>query len=226
MICWFKLILGTAVAGFRNRRNLVLENLALRQQLMVLAKSGRKPRFTEPDRLFWVAYSRFVDGWRHILHIARPRTVVDWQKRRFRRFWSKKSRGSRPGRPRIDPEIRDLIQSMSRANPSWGTPRIVGELAKLKECKTAYRSPWQNPYCERIIGSIRRECLDHLIIIDESHLRRILKSYLGYYHLCRTHLSLEMDCPEPRATTPPENGKIVALPKVGGLHHFYTRKAA
>ena len=131
MICWFKLILGTAVAGFRNRRNLVLENLALRQQLMVLAKSGRKPRFTEPDRLFWVAYSRFVDGWPHILHIARPRTVVDWQKRRFRRFWSKKSRGSRPGRPRIDPEIRDLIQSMSRANPTWGRPRIVGELAKL-----------------------------------------------------------------------------------------------
>ena len=77
-----------------------------------------------------------------------------------------------------------------------------------------------------MIGSIRRECLDHLIIIDEFHLRRILKTYLEYYHSCRTHLSLDMDCPERRAPAPPEKGKVVALPKVGGLHHLYTRNAA
>lgn len=254
------------------------------------------------------------------------------------RKWRKKG----PGRPRIDPEIRELIRTMSRGNPTWGTPRIIGELAKLgitvckasvdqyrmrrkgppsptwrsflyneakgmagidfftvptatfrvlyvfivlmherrrvvhfnvtenptanwaaqqiveafpwdtapkhllrdndcifsehftarvagmnvKETKTAYRSPWQNPYCERMIGSIRRDCLDHVIILNESHLRTILKSYLNYYHPCRTHLSLAKDCPEPRATDPPENGTIVAFPKVGGLHHFYTRQAA
>jgi len=96
----------------------------------------------------------------------------------------------------------------------------------IKETKTAYRSPWQNPYCERIIGTIRRDCLDHLIIWNEAHLRRILGSYFDYYHRCRTHLSLEKDCPEPRAMDPPENGNVVAFPKIGGLHHLYARKAA
>jgi hypothetical protein len=96
----------------------------------------------------------------------------------------------------------------------------------IKEVKTAYRSPWQNPYCERLIGSIRRDRLDHVITINERHLRTMLKSYLDYYHRCRTHLSLDKDCPEPRTTDPPENGDVVAFRKVGGLHHFYARKAA
>jgi len=81
--------------------------------------------------------------------------------------------------------------------------------------------------CERMIGSFRRDCLDHVIILNESHLRRIVKSYLNYFQECRTHLSLAKDCPEPRATDPPENGGIVvAFPKVGGLHHVYRRKTA
>ncbi len=96
----------------------------------------------------------------------------------------------------------------------------------IKDTRTAYRSPWQNPYCERIIGSIRRDCLDHVIIFDEAHLRRILESYLDYYHRCRTHLSLDKDCPDPRSTDPPENGNVVAIPQVGGLHNLYARKAA
>ena len=96
----------------------------------------------------------------------------------------------------------------------------------ITETRTAYRSPWQNPYCERIIGSIRRDCLDHVIIFNEAHLRRILESYFDYYHRCRTHLSLDKDCPEPRATDQPENGKVVAFPQVGGLHNLYARKAA
>jgi transposase InsO family protein len=96
----------------------------------------------------------------------------------------------------------------------------------IKETKTAYRSPWQNPYCERVIGSIRRDCLDHVIIFSEAHLRRSLESYFEYYHRCRTHLSLAKDCPEPRVTVPPEQGRVVAFPRVGGLHHFYTREAA
>jgi transposase InsO family protein len=96
----------------------------------------------------------------------------------------------------------------------------------IKETKTAYRSPWQNAYCERIIGSIRRDCLDHLIILNEAHLRRILEAYFDYYHRCRTHLGLNKDCPEPRATDPPEKGKVVAFPKIGGLHNLYARKVA
>ena len=88
------------------------------------------------------------------------------------------------------------------------------------------RSPWQNAYAERVIGSIRRECLDHVIVLGESHLRRILRSYLAYYHKSRTHLSLDKDCPEPRLVQPPSRGRIIALPQVGGLHHRYERMAA
>ena len=309
---------------------------------MVLQRNSKRPQFKDTDRLFWVLYSRAADRWQKVLLIARPRTILDWHKNRFKKYWARKSRRKRPGRPRIDREVRELIRTMSRANPTWGTPRIIGELAKLgisvckstvdqyrtrrsgtpsptwksflaneasaiasidfitvptatfrvlyvfvvliherrrvvhfnvtenptarwtaqqivetfpwdsapkhlirdndtifgsefservkgmniKECKTAYRSPWQNPYCERVIGSIRRDCLDHVIIFNEAHLRRILESYFEHYHRCRTHLALAKDCPEPRAIVPPEQGRVVAFSKVGGLHHFCTREAA
>ena len=93
----------------------------------------------------------------------------------------------------------------------------------IDEVLTAPRSPWQNPYVERIIGSIRRECLNHVIIINERHLRRQLKSYVTYYHEARTHLSLDKQSPVPRSIEPPEQGKVVAIPHVGGLHHEYRR---
>jgi transposase InsO family protein len=96
----------------------------------------------------------------------------------------------------------------------------------IKEVKIAPRSPWQNPYCERLIGSLRREVLDHIIVLNDRHLRRVLTTYISYYHRFRTHLSLEMDCPHPRAVEPPEVGKAMALPEVGGLHHHYERQAA
>jgi len=96
----------------------------------------------------------------------------------------------------------------------------------INEVLTAPRSPWQNAYAERVIGTIRRECLDHVIILSERHLRRILSSYFDYYHRSRTHLSLEKDCPEPRPVHPPDAGKIIAFPQVGGLHHRYERRAA
>jgi len=88
------------------------------------------------------------------------------------------------------------------------------------------RSPWQRAYVERVIGSIRRECLDHVIVFHESSLRRTLDSYFDYYHRSRTHLSLGKDSPEPRSIQPPEMGSVVALPQVGGLHHRYERRAA
>jgi putative transposase len=96
----------------------------------------------------------------------------------------------------------------------------------IEQVVSAPRSPWQNPFVERLIGSIRRECLDHVIVLGEHHLRRILASYFAYYHRSRTHLSLNKDAPEPRAVMSPENGEIVALPEVGGLHHRYERHAA
>jgi putative transposase len=96
----------------------------------------------------------------------------------------------------------------------------------IEEVVTAPRSPWQNPFCERVIGSISRDCLDHVIVLDERHLRRILREYLNHYHTCRTHLLLNKDPPETRTVEPPEMGNVVAFPHVGGLHHRYGRIAA
>ena len=94
------------------------------------------------------------------------------------------------------------------------------------EVLSAPRAPWQRAYIERVIGSIRRECLDHVIVFHAGSLRRTLQSYFEYYHQSRTHLSLGKDAPEPRAIQPPEMGTVVAVPQVGGLHHRYERRAA
>ncbi len=104
-------------------------------------------------------------------------------------------------------------------------PRRVAGMGIEQVC-TAPQSPWQNPYVERFIGSGRRECLNHLIIWDESHLRRILRNYLTYYHGYRTHLSLKKDAPAGRVQESAELGMVRALPIVGGLHHHSTRRAA
>jgi putative transposase len=88
------------------------------------------------------------------------------------------------------------------------------------------RSPRQNPYVERLIGSVRRECVDHVIIFSDTHLRRVLRSYFEYHHGCRTHLGLEKDCPEPRPVEPPELGQVSEESMVGGLHHRYFRREA
>ncbi len=95
------------------------------------------------------------------------------------------------------------------------------ENMSIKEVKIAPRSPWQTPYVERLIGSIRRECLDHMIVLNEQHLKRLLTDYFSYYHRYRTHLSLDSDCPEPRPIHTQEMGKVFAFPEVRGLHHRY-----
>jgi transposase InsO family protein len=322
------------------RSQLVLENLALRQQLAVLRRSIPRPRLRTWDRLFWVWLSRCWAGWKGALAIVSPATVVAWHRQGFRLYWRRKSRGH-PGRPRIDPQARRLIRRMSRENPLWGVPRIRDELRllghdlaastvakyrarrtrppsptwrsflanhaaclasidffvvptvtfrllygfvvlchdrrrvahfnvtthpsapwvarqikeafpfdaaprylirdrdaaygdRLRECLEtigikeiliAPRSPWQSPYVERLIGSIRRECLDHVIVLNETHLKRLLGSYLSYYHRSRCHRALDGNAPCPRAVEPPGRGRVVAVPQVGGLHRRYTRVA-
>ena len=94
------------------------------------------------------------------------------------------------------------------------------------EVITAPRSPWQNAYVESVIGSIRRECQDRIVIFNERHLRRVLSSYADYYQRTRTHLSVDKDCPDPRPIMPRKIGKVVAIPKIGGLHYRYERLAA
>jgi len=96
----------------------------------------------------------------------------------------------------------------------------------IRETVTAPRSPWQNAYAERVIGSIRRECLDHIVVIGERHLRGILSNYVDYYNETRTHLALAKDAPEPRSAQAPSQGRVVEVPRVGGLHHEYRRRAA
>jgi putative transposase len=96
----------------------------------------------------------------------------------------------------------------------------------IEEILTAPQSPWQSPFVERLIGSIRRDCVDHVIVLGERQLRRILTSYFAYYHDCRTHLSLEKDAPEPRTIQPPMLGTVVEFPEAGGLHHRYERRVA
>jgi transposase InsO family protein len=96
----------------------------------------------------------------------------------------------------------------------------------IEEMLSAPRSPWQRAYIERVIGSIRRECLDHVIVYNEASLYRQMKSFVEYYHETRTHLSLQKDAPMSRPVQPPGSGRVIALPQVGGLHHRYERRAA
>ncbi len=96
----------------------------------------------------------------------------------------------------------------------------------IREVVTAPRSPWQNAYVERVIGSIRRECLDHVIVLSERQVKRVLSEYTEYYNRIRTHLSLDKDAPETRECKTPDEGHVVRFPRVGGLHHEYSRLAA
>jgi putative transposase len=323
-------------------RQLALENLALCQQLAVYKRTTPRPRLHTMDRLFWAVLASVWTGWQKALVIVSPDTVLRWQRRRFREYWTRLSRRPTGGRPRINAEIAALVRKMAAANPLWGAPRIHGELLKLgidvaertvsrlmpkrrpvpsqtwrtflanhvrdlvsidfftvpsvrlrvlfvlvvlahhrrrvihfnvtehptaawtaqqlvdafpdesapayllrdrdqvygqqfrdrvkgmgvMEVLTAPQSPWQNPFAERLIGSIRRECLNHVLVINQRHLHRILTRYLVYYHRARTHLALDKDAPDIRPIALPAAGKIVQVPEVGGLHHRYIRQAA
>jgi hypothetical protein len=110
---------------------LVTENLALRQQLLVLHRSSNRPRLRRRDRLFWIALSQLWRDWRSILVIVKPETVIKWHRQGFKCYWRWKSRSARVGRPKINEEVRVLIRRMWRENPTWGVPRIQAELHLL-----------------------------------------------------------------------------------------------
>ena len=326
----------------RGHRAVALENLALRQQLAALTRSGKRPQLRGRDRLFWGGLANAWRDWRTALIVVQPETVVRWHRQWLRRQWTRRSARVRPGRPRTDAAIRALVNQMAAAKSLWGAPRIHGELRKLgievsertisrllrrprrppsqtwrtfltnhvatlvsidvftvptltgrvlfvflllahhrrrivhfnitehptaawtaqqmieafpddmaprwllrdrdavygdafrrrvagmgmSEVMSSPFSPWQNPYAERLIGSIRRECLDYVIVLGERHLRRVLAGYLAYDHGTRTHLSLEKDAPIPRRVQALAEGDVRAFREVGGLHHRYERCAA
>jgi hypothetical protein len=222
-----------------SHRQLALENLALRQQLAVYKKTLRRPKLHPRDRLFWICLSRMWAEWRQALIIVTPDTVR-WHRRRFRDYWAKLSRRPQVGRPSMNAEIIALVRKMAAANPLWGAPRIHGELLKrgievaertvsrlIPTRPTPPSQTWRtfltnhvrDPFAERLIGSIRRECLNHVLVLSERHLRNILTGYFKYYHRTRTHLSLSKDAPDGRQIERPELGKVVPIPEVGGLHH-------
>ena len=122
-----------------------------------------------------------------------------------------------------DTAPRYVIHDRNHAFDGWAdTAQAMG----IDDILTAPRSPWQNAYVERFIGSVRRECLDHVIVFHATGLQRLMHLYRDYYEQSRTHLSLDKDAPMPRAIAPPSEGRIVAIPQVGGLHHRYERRAA
>src|SRR3954451_17048862 len=125
-------VLGTLASLCQTSAQLRLENLALRQQLVVLRRSApRRVKLTSADRIFWVWLRCVWTDWKSALLIVKAETVVAWHRKGFRLFWRWKIRRGQPGRPRVPQEVRDLIRIMSRNNPRWGAPRIHGEVLQL-----------------------------------------------------------------------------------------------
>ena len=207
-------LLAAFGSGLRSRATLQIENAALRHQLAVLQRQSRgRPRLRPVDRLFWTWLRHLWPGWRRALICQRD--------------WALHGRVDGPTDPQRVPlgHGAPVLAGGSRRNLRAAF-RACLEAMEIDEVLTAPRSPWQNPYVERLIGSIRRECLDHVIVLNERSARRILRSYVAYYHHLRTHLALGKDAPVSRAVEPAEPADVVAIPHVGGLHHSYHRRAA
>ena len=325
------------------RHSLAMETAVLRQQLAVYKRKRPRPKLNQFDRLFWVVVRRMWNNWSEALILVKPDTVISWHRAGYRLFWRWRSRPRRVGRPKVAEEVRLLIRRIKRENPSWGAPRIHGELlllgfdiseptvsrylrqlkripdknkasqwraflsnhreaiaafdfftvpdlyfrtlycffvieharrrilqfnvtfhptsdwivqqlreafplpcpyryvlfdhdskfgsevlqflksSALKPIHTTIRSPWQNGVAERWVGSARRELLDHVIPLNEFHLRRLGREYLAYYHQDRTHIGLNKNTPAERAveSRSPLQTRIVSTSRLGGLHHRY-----
>ena len=128
-------IIGNRCGWLSRKLNIIAylaaENLAFRQPLIVLKRNQTRPKLKERDRLFWVFMSRIWSGWRDALLIVKPDTVVRWHRNAFKRYWRRKSRSGKRGRPATDSEVRALILKMADANPLWGAQKIHGELLEL-----------------------------------------------------------------------------------------------
>ena len=171
--------------------------------------------FTVPTIRFQVLYVFLIlaHDRRRILHFAvTPHPTAEWTAQQLREAfpWGTVTRFLLRDRDRI------FGSDFTKQVEEFGIQEVLG----------APGVPQQRAYIERVIGTIRRECLDHLIIVNGAALHRHLKLFLEYYHGTRTHLSLEKDTPESRPVQPPEGGSVIAVPKVGGLHHRYERRAA
>ncbi|HSH78522.1 MAG TPA: integrase core domain-containing protein [Herpetosiphonaceae bacterium] len=329
----------------RTKPQLIAENALLRQQLVVLNRSVKRPRLTGTERSLLVLLTSRVWAWKDALLIVKPDTLLRWHRQGFRLFWRRKSR-ARSRAPRIPAETIALIKEMGLANRLWGVKRIQGELLKLdikvtkrtiqryirqvrpqrphsqtwatflrnhaqeiwacdflqlhdaffrplfaffitelgsrrivhvavtrsptdawvaqqlREAtpfgeaprylirdndakygphfeavatgtridvlRTPIRAPRANAICERLLGSVRRECLDHILIVGEAHLRRVLSEYVGYFNRSRPHQGINQCIPEAADASGGSLGgtsNVVTFPVLGGLHHSYRRVA-
>ncbi len=337
------LLVGAILRLFHTRRILLLENLALRQQLVVLKRRRPKPRLVVFDKLLWVLTRRFWSGWNQALIVVTPETVVRWHRTGFRLYWRLICRVRKTiGRKQTPKHVRELIFRMVTENPTWGAPRIHGELLmlgfdvsertisrwmkkaprnperakrwlaflrnhreaiaamdffaaptitfgvlycffvighdrrrilhfnvtkhptslwvvqqlreafpfesaprflifdrdgkygvevpaavrslRIRPVRTSFESPWQNGVAERWVESCRHDLLDHIIAVNESHLKRLLSDYVRYYHEDRTHLGLRKGTPGGRIRSL-TSGRIFSQDRLGGLHHRYDRAA-
>ena len=339
----FGLLLGTILRLFCTRRSLLLENLALRQQLGALKRRRPRPRLAVFDKVFWVLAREYWTGWKQALIVVTPETVVRWHRAGFRLYWKLISKVRSPiGRRQTPKEVRELIFRMVAENPAWGAPRIHGELLmlgfdvsertisrwmkraprdpepakrwlaflrnhreaiaamdfftvptlrfsvlyvffvlshdrrqilhfnvtkhptslwvvqqlreafpfesvprflifdrdgkygvevpaavrslRIRPVRTSFESPWQNGVAERWVESCRLDLLDHIIAVDERHLKRLLSEYIRYYHEDRTHLTLEKGTPHGRIRST-GSGRVISHNRLGGLHNRYDRAA-
>ena len=339
------LALGAMADLARSKPQLVAENLLLRQQLIVLNRSVKRPRFTRADRLRFVVLASRLQGWKDALLIVKPETILRWHRHGFQLFWKRKSRAM-SHEPKIPMQTITLIKEMATTNRLWGAERIRGELLKvgikvakrtvqrymrqtrsprphrqtwatflrnhtsaicagdflqvtaiffrplvafiipelgsrrivhvgvtrsptdawvaqqLREAtpfgeapaylirdndakygaqfeavatgtgievlRTPIKAPQANAICERLVGSVRCECLDHILIMSEAHLRRVLKEYAMYFNRSRPHQGIHQQVPQPEKSlgfSGGETANVMALPILGGLHHEYLRAA-
>jgi transposase InsO family protein len=215
----------------RHSPALAAENLFLRKQLTLYQERQTTPRHaTNTMRFALVWLSRWFD-WQQALRVVQPETLTRWHRQGFRLLWRWKSK---PGRPRIPVDLQALIRHMACDNPTWGQERIANELLLklgLRVLKTPPRAPQDNAICERLLGTLRRECLDFLIPLTANHLRHLLHEWLWHYNAGRLHMSLGPGIPQPPVSLPAalqehryrtsEHQHVVANPILGGLHHNY-----
>ncbi len=328
----------------RTREELVAENTALRQQLIVVARTVKKPKFAGHERGLVVLLARLMPRWREAMLLVKPETVLRWHREGFRLFWRARSRPPVAATPRIAPETVELIRRLANENRLWGAERIRGELLKLgvnaakrtiqkhmrrvrgprpwgqswstflgnhmhqtwacdflqlydiwfqpifaffiidlgsrkvvhvgvtrnptttwvaqqlrnatpfgegprflirdnddkfgvdfdraakgagvRVLRTAVRAPRMNAFCERFLGSARRECLDHVVVFGERHLERVLREYcFDYFNCARPHRGIGQLVPIGAATSATGSAEVVAVPVLNGLHHDYRRAA-